>query len=230
VTHWCVTVDLPTGSRNISIVFVKDKAEGLKKAVKLPALSETLIKLDASDEDATVLELDELGSFVPKKTNQAWIWIALCRKTRQIVAYAVGDRSEATCRCLWEAIPLPYRAGHCFTNFWIAYQAVIPEGQHTAAGKEMGETAHVERWNNTLRQRLARFVRKTLSFSKDPVMHEACLNLFLHRYNRCRGSPCFPELLPLLSGRRSGMMTYTQGAKRERVSQTQSVFRLMYKS
>jgi hypothetical protein len=62
VTHWCVTVDLPTGSRNISVVFVKDKAEGLKKAVKLPALSETLIKPDASDEDATVLELDELAS------------------------------------------------------------------------------------------------------------------------------------------------------------------------
>jgi IS1 family transposase len=50
------------------------------------------------------------------------------------VAYAVGDRSEATCRCLWEAIPLPYRTGHCFTDFWIAYQAVIPEGQHTAEG------------------------------------------------------------------------------------------------
>jgi hypothetical protein len=32
-------------------------------------------------------------------------------------------------------------------------------------GKYTGETAHVEHWNNTLRQRLARFVRKTLSFS-----------------------------------------------------------------
>jgi hypothetical protein len=88
----------------------------------------------------------------------------------------------------------------------------------------MGETAHVERWNNTLRQRLARFVRKTLSFSKDPEMHEACLNLFLHRYNRCRGSPCFPELLPLLSGRRSGMMTYTQGGEeRKGVTNTKRI-------
>jgi IS1 family transposase len=60
--------------------------------------------------------------------------------------------------------------------------------QHTAAGKETGETAHVERWNNTLRQRLARFVRKTLSFSKSLLMHEACLRLFLHRYNRERAS------------------------------------------
>ena len=50
-------------------------------------------------------------------------------------------------------------------------------------GKETGETAHVERWNNTLRQRLARFVRMALSFSTSEVMHEACLLLFLHRYN-----------------------------------------------
>jgi insertion element IS1 protein InsB len=128
-------------------------------------------------------DLDEFWSFVLKKTNQAWIWIALCRKTRQVVAYAVGDRSKVTCQILWNAIPEAYRAGHCFTDFWSAYQAVIPEEQHTAVGKETGETAHVERWNNTLRQRLARFVRKTLSFSKSLLMHDACLNLFLHRYN-----------------------------------------------
>ena len=133
-----------------------------------------------------MLELDELWSFVVKKTNQAWIWIARCRKTRQVVAYAIGDRSEQTCRRLWEAIPLAYRAGDCYTDFWAAYQAVIPEEQHSAVGKDSGETAHVERWNNTLRQRLARFVRKTLSFSKSLLMHHACLILFLHRYNRER--------------------------------------------
>jgi len=49
--------------------------------------------------------------------------------------------------------------------------------------RETGETAHVERWNNTLRQRLARFVRMTFSFSKSVLMHEACLLLFLHRSN-----------------------------------------------
>ena len=60
---------------------------------------------------------------------------------------------------------------------------MIPEEQHTAVGKETGETAHVDRWNNTLQQRLARFVRKTLSFSKSLLMHDGCLRLFLHRYN-----------------------------------------------
>ena len=92
--------------------------------------------------------------------------MALCRKTRQVVAYAVGDRSKRTCQRLWEVIPQGYRQGHCFTDFWAAYAAVIPEEQHSAVGKATGETAHVERWNNTLRQRLARFVRMTLSFSR----------------------------------------------------------------
>ncbi len=78
---------------------------------------------------------------------------------------------------------MAYCAGHCYTDFWAAYQAIIHEEQHTAAGKETGETAHVERWNSKLRQRLARFVRKTLSFSKSLVLHETCLCLFLHCYN-----------------------------------------------
>ena len=129
------------------------------------------------------MELDELWSFVSEKDNQIWIWIALCRKTSQVVAYALGDRSKETCQKLWNSIPEAYLVGHCYSDFWRAYQAVIPEGQHTAVGKETGETAHVERWNNTLRQRLGRFVRKTLSFSKSLLMHDACLSLFLHRYN-----------------------------------------------
>ena len=78
-----------------------------------------------------------------------------------------------------------------FLNGWTkepaqTYRAVIPEEQHLAVGKETGETAHVERWKNTLRKPLARFVRMTLSFSKSEIMHEACLLLFLHRYNRDR--------------------------------------------
>ncbi len=68
---------------------------------------------------------------------------------------------------------------------------MVPEGQHVACGKGSGQTSHVERFNNTLRQRLARFVRKTLSFSKSEVMHESCLRLFLHHYNTnmARGAP-----------------------------------------
>jgi insertion element IS1 protein InsB len=154
-----------------------------KKDHELPALSTTLLAPDPHNPETHVLELDELWSFVIKKANQTWIWIALCRFTRQVVGYAVGDRSAATCRRLWLMIPPMYRESTCYSDFWTAYEAVIPDDQHIAVGKETGQTAHIERWNNTLRQRLGRFVRKTLSFSKSLVMHEIALRFFLHRYN-----------------------------------------------
>lgn len=144
----------------------------------MPELSETLVEVEDP-----VLELDELWSFVLKKARKRWIWIALCRQTRQVVGFMIGDRSERTCRRLWPAIPDEYRHAHCYTDFWEAYSNVLPDAQHTAVGKESGQTAHVERWNLSLRQRLARFVRRTLSLSKSSVMHEACLRLFIHRYN-----------------------------------------------
>jgi insertion element IS1 protein InsB len=118
----------------------------------------------------------------------------VCRRTRQVVAYAVGDRSEATCRLLWERVPALYRRSLLYTDFWRAYQAVLPDDQHLAAGKEAGQTNHVERFNNTLRQRLGRLVRKTLSFSKSEMMHEYCLLLFLHEYNRLRRAVFDPPL------------------------------------
>jgi insertion element IS1 protein InsB len=146
-------------------------------------LSRTLVEPDLDDPDATTLELDELWSFVLKKTRKRWVWLALCRATRQVVAYAIGNRGEATCQRLWERVPEAYRGGCCYSDFWEAYRNVIPTEQHMAVGKDSGETAHVERWNTTLRQRLGRFVRKSLSFSKSEEMHEVCLRLFLHSYN-----------------------------------------------
>ncbi len=117
------------------------------------------------------------------KQNQRWIWLALCKGTRQVVACVIGGRGEATCKLLWNAIPESYKQGVCYTDFWRAYRAVLPAEHHQAVGKDSGLTSHVERFNNTLRQRLSRFVRKTLSFSKSDQMHLICLHLFLVRYN-----------------------------------------------
>ncbi len=78
------------------------------------------------------------------------------------------------------------RRGVLYGDFWESYQKVLPDDdRHRAVGKSEGQTGHhVERWNCTLRQRLGRFVRKTLSFSKSEAMHEVCLLLlFLHDYN-----------------------------------------------
>lgn len=50
-------------------------------------------------------------------------------------------------------------------DFWEAYEQVIPSSRHRAVGKKSGKTSLIERFNCTLRQRISRLVRKTLSFS-----------------------------------------------------------------
>ena len=109
---------------------------------------------------------------------------------RSIVASACGERSENTCRILWDRVPSAYKEAIVFSAYWSVYQAVTPSEQHRPVGKETEETAHSERWNNTLRKQLARFVCKTLSFFNCIKMHEIFLKLFIHRYNT--------ELLPIV--------------------------------
>ena len=64
----------------------------------MPDLSETLLIPDKEDAKAIMLEADELWSFVLKKENPVWVWIVLCRKICQVIAYAIGDRSKDTCQ------------------------------------------------------------------------------------------------------------------------------------
>ncbi|MFM6519871.1 MAG: IS1 family transposase, partial [Microcystis panniformis] len=46
------------------------------------------------------------------------------------------------------------------------YKTVIPSKRHRPVGQETGQTNHIERLNNTFRQRISRLVRESLSFSK----------------------------------------------------------------
>jgi IS1 family transposase len=155
-----------------------------KKASQLPPLAHTLHSAQEDDE----LELDEMWSFVFTRPNKKWLWLALCRRTRQIVAYALGCRGQTTARLLWQRIPAAYRCRLCYSDFWEAYAAVVPPEQHERSEKR-GKTNHIERWNNTLRQRVGRLVRRTLSFSKSDLMHEVAVTLFIHHYN----STCSPN-------------------------------------
>ena len=129
------------------------------------------------------LELDEMWSFVLKKSEKRWLWTVLCRRTRQIVAHVIGDRSEKTCRKLWELIPEEYKGCRSYSDFWDAYEKVFPKETHRSVGKATGQTSHMERWNNTLRQSNARYVRKTLSFSKSDLYHMLVTRLYVVRYN-----------------------------------------------
>ncbi len=133
------------------------------------------------------IEVDELWSFIGGKQQVWWVWVALDSRTRQVVAMVVGERDEYTARCLWEALPAEYQQRTIVaTDLLPAYRAIVPEDWHATGGKEMGLTAHVERFFCTLRQRCARFVRKTLSFSRKVENHVGALWYFIRQYNLCR--------------------------------------------
>lgn len=63
-----------------------------KKVLQLKPFVETLLPAKVDD----ILEFDELWSFVFSKLNRVWIWIALCRRTKQVVAFHFGNRDTKT--------------------------------------------------------------------------------------------------------------------------------------
>ncbi|MBK8508696.1 MAG: hypothetical protein IPL51_08555 [Candidatus Competibacteraceae bacterium] len=55
----------------------------------------------AAPQPGEVLELDEMWTFVRhRRRGVIWLWLALCRRTRPIVAHALGPRDDATARVL----------------------------------------------------------------------------------------------------------------------------------
>ena len=125
-----------------------------------------------------------LWSFVGSKDNKQWVWLAMDAGTREIVGVYIGDRSRQSARRLWQSLPPVYRqCAICYTDFWEAYEQVIPSKRHRSVGKETGKTSYIERFNNTLRQRIGRLVRKTLSFSKKVSNHIGAVWYFVHHYN-----------------------------------------------
>ena len=131
-----------------------------------------------------VLEADEMWFFVARKSRKRWLWLVLCRRTRQIIAYAIGGRCRKTCQLLWSRIPAGYRYKRCFTDFYEAYCTLVPDCHHRPCGKEEAQTNHIERFNLTLRPRLARLACKTLGFSKSDTMHALFVRWFLTDYNQ----------------------------------------------
>jgi insertion element IS1 protein InsB len=95
--------------------------------------------------------LAEMWSFVQKKTNKQWIWIAQCRRTRQVIAFHIGGRGRADAKKLWEKIPIEIKkCGFFYSDDWNAYKGVFPKNRHQSS-KQKKDTNHLERLNNTIR-------------------------------------------------------------------------------
>lgn len=110
--------------------------------------------------------------------NQIRIWIV---QNRQIISFFIGDGSIESSKRLWRKLPYEFLKCNSFSDFWKSYNAT-PKDNHSKVGKRTGETAHIERLNNT--QRFSCFVRKTLSFSKKENMLNLHFKMWAYHFNK----------------------------------------------
>jgi insertion element IS1 protein InsB len=151
------------------------------------------VQLPAGPTDVVIqrldAEADEMWSFVQKKVNKQWLWLAMDAATRQVIAFHMGDRSRRSGEQLWAKIPAVYQRQATFhTDGYEVYKGVIPPSQHQAITKQARKTNHIERFNNTLRQRVSRLARDTLSFSKKLTNHIGAIKYFICHYNLIRAT------------------------------------------
>jgi len=126
------------------------------------------------------IQADELWSFVQKKANKRWIWVAYDPVHRLVVAYHIGSRGKKAAKQFWNKIPAILK--NCFfeTDDWEAYRSIIPAEKHKL-GKDL--TFYIEGFNATVRARVSRLVRKSLSFSKIDKWHNLAIGWFFWKFN-----------------------------------------------
>lgn len=103
-------------------------------------------------------------------------------ETKEILGAYIGNCSSERAKCLWLSLSGVYRQV-AYTNFGQAYADTFPAKRHKAVGKETGKTNYIQRFNCTMRQRVARLGRKTLSFSKKLENHIGAIGIFIHHHN-----------------------------------------------
>ena len=132
-------------------------------------------ELEAEVEES---ELDEMWSYVSKKSNPRWLWHAIDRRTGQVLAYVFGRRKDEVFLQLKRLLE-PFGIKRFCTDGWGAYQRHLPAEKHEVGKRK---TQRVERKHLQLRTRIKRLARRTICFSKSEVMHDLVIGLFINRY------------------------------------------------
>lgn len=159
------------------LTFIAQESEHVPEDMNVRIPDEPEASLEV---DLLPVEGDELWRCVGKKANTQGIWLAQDRQSRQIIGMHGGAHGATGARGLWAALPQDDKDhGLFYPDQWDADGSVMPPTQHRSCPKGTGKTNHIERFNNTLRQRVSRLVRKALSFSKTLKNHLGAIKYFI---------------------------------------------------
>jgi insertion element IS1 protein InsB len=103
-------------------------------------------------------ELDEMWSYVARKSNPRWLWHAIDHRTGKVLAYVFGRRKDDVFLKLKELLE-PFGITKYYTDGWGAYERHIDAKMHQV-GKENAQK--IESKHINLRTRIKRLVRRTI--------------------------------------------------------------------
>ena len=130
-------------------------------------------------------EIDELWTYIGKKSNETWVMYAIERESGNIVDFKVGSRSKANLAQVTTAA-LQTSPKRICTDRLLTYKNLIPKWLHHTSRMS---TRNIERFNLNLRTHLKRLSRKTICFSKSKEMLEACLKIYFWSCNGLSTGP-----------------------------------------
>ena len=123
-------------------------------------------------------ELDEMWSYVARKSNPRWLWHAIDHHTGKVLAYVFGRRKDNVFLKLQKLLE-PFGITKFYTDGWGAYERHLDADRHEV-GK--ANTQKIESKHINLRTRIKRLVRRTICFSKTERMHDLVIGLFINLY------------------------------------------------
>jgi len=119
-------------------------------------------------------EVDEMRTFIGKKSRLRWIVYALDRENKTVADFNVGRRTNQTLKRVIKSLELS-KAHKIYTDKLKNYRYLIPKKLHNT---HIHSTNHIERRNLSPRIHLKRLNRKTICYSRSLVVLMAILRIY----------------------------------------------------
>jgi IS1 family transposase/transposase-like protein len=119
-------------------------------------------------------EVDEMRTYIGKKSLLRWIVYALDRESKEVVSFNVGRRTNKTLKRVIKSLELS-KARKIYTDKLKNYRYLIAKKLHNTS---VHSTNHIERHNLSIRTHLKRLNRKTICFSRSLMVLLAVLKIY----------------------------------------------------
>jgi len=156
----------------------------IARLMKIPKTSVQLLmerkarrlKFHSPNEKNQTYLVDELQTFVGENSDRSrnYVISVMNKRTGQIIESIAGKRKKSVLASMIERM-LSLEPARVETDGWNGYRKLIPRALHRTLQYAINR---LERFHLTLRQRIKRLGRKTLSFSKSERMLEVSVKLF----------------------------------------------------